>query len=301
MKQKPSMPVRDRRLWPSATLCLLNILWFCGVVCLPAAAQTRPLRTTEAEILPPGTMRAEVGFDFLQDVDFPLSGLSGDLTSVGVVGLRLGVGKIVEVQLEGAVQNFLDIKKRGTPLVPLQLAGANSAHDVGDFSLSTKVRILAETEHRPALAMRFGFKMPNSKQNNGIGTNSTDVFATLILQKHFGKLNLFGDVGLGILQATNTQFKQNDVLLFGGAFTYPLHRRVSVVGEVAGRKSTRRISTDLVGTESQSQARFGLQIFAGGFQWDVAGIAGISKNDPRSGFTFGVSKDIRLFDYGKLQ
>ncbi len=280
-------------------LFLVLLLWLLAWA--PLAAQTRPLRTSDAEILPPGTLRAEVGFDFLQDVDFPLSGLSGDVTSVGVIGLRLGVGKIVEVQLEGAVQNFLDIRNRGKSFVPLQLAVASSAHDAGDFSLSTKIRILPETDHRPSFAMRFGFKMPNSKQNNGIGTNSTDVFAAMILQKHFGKLNVFGDVGLAILQATNTQFKQNDVLLFGGAFSYPLHRRVNVVGEVAGRRSTRKISTDLIGTESQSQARLGLQIFAGGFQWDLAGLAGIAKNDPRSGFTFGVSKDFRLFDYGKLQ
>lgn len=300
MRQKPTMPVRARRKLPGAVPCVLPSVCFLFILSLPAAGQTRPLRTSEAEILPPGTMRAEVGFDFLQDVDFPLSGLSGDLTSVGVITLRTGVGKIVEVQLEGAVQNFLDVKKRGTPLVPLQLAGPNSAQDVGDFSLSTKVRILAETRHRPSFALRFGFKMPNSKQNNGMGTNSTDVFATFILQKHFGKWNVFGDLGLAILQATNTQFKQNDVLLYGGAFTYPLHRRVNVVGELAGRKSTRKISTELIGTESQSQARFGFQIFAGGFQWDLAGIAGISKNDPRSGFTFGVSKDIRLFDYSKL-
>ncbi len=272
----------------------------CLFASVPLAAQNRPLRTVDAETVPPGTLRAQVGFDFLQDVDFPLSGLSGDLTSVGVIGLRLGVGKMIEVQLEGAVQNFLDIKP-GASFVPLELAGQRSAHDVGDFSLLTKIRIFGETDHRPSLAMRFGFKMPNSKQNNGIGTNSTDVFALFILQKHFGRLNVFSNLGIAILQATNTQFKQNDVLLFGGAFTYPLHRRVNLVGEVAGRKSTRKISVELAGTESHSQARLGFQILAGGFMWDVAGIAGISKDDPRSGFTFGLSKDIKLFDYGKVR
>ena len=239
-------------------------------------------------------MRAQVGFDFLQDIDFPLSGLSGDLTSVGVVDLRLGVGKMVEVQLQGAVQHFLDVKKQGASFVSL------STHDTGDFSLITKVRIFPETGRRPALAMRFGFKMPNSNQARGIGTNSTDAFAAFILQKHFGKLNLFGNLGLAILQSPNAKFSQNDVLIYGGAFTYPLHRRFNVAGEVVGRHSTRTINKDLTGTESRSQARFGFQIFAGGFQWDVAGIAGLTKNDASTGFTFGVSKDIHLFDYGKV-
>ncbi len=247
-------------------------------------------------------MRAEVGFDFLQDVTFPLSGLSGDLTSVGVVDVRLGVGKIVEVQLQGAVQNFLDVKKRGASFVPvLELTGPQSTHDTGDFSIATKIRIFGEQERRPSLAMRFGFKMPNSNQARGIGSNTTDVFAMLILQKHFGKLNLFGNAGVAILQSPNAKFSQNDVLLYGGAFMYPLHRRLNAVGEVAGRYSAREINADLIGTGNRSQARLGLQIFAGGFQWDVAGIAGLARNDARTGFTFGVSKDIHLFDYGKVQ
>ncbi len=284
------------------TTRLVLSLVLCLLACLPLAAQDRPLRTTDAEILPPGTLRVQVGFDFLQDVSFPLTGLSGDLTSVGVIGMRLGVGKMVEVQLEGAVQNFLSVKNQGTSFVPVvSLRGTNSTRDTGDFSALTKVRIFSETDRRPSLAMRFGFKMPNSKQNHGIGTNSTDVFAVLILQKHFGKLNLFGNAGLAILQATNTRFKQNDVLLYGAAFAYPLHPRVNLVGEVAGRQATRKITVDLIGTESRSQARLGAQIFAGGFQWDVAGIVGLYKNDPRSGFTFGVSKDIHIFDYGKVK
>jgi hypothetical protein len=303
------------------SLRLVFSLLLCLFASLPLCAQNRPLRTADAEILPSGTMRAQVGFDFLQDVDFPLSGLSGDLTSVGVVDLRLGVGKMVEVQLDGAVQHFLDVKKQGANFVPVleldgtcntppgggPVTGGCSTHDTGDFSLSTKVRIFTEGGRRPSLAMRFGFKMPNSKQNKGIGTNSTDVFAAFILQKHFGKLNLFGNLGLAILQVPNAKFSQNDVMIYGGAFTYPLHRRFNVVGEVAGRQSTRTIdlarqlNLQLVGTESRSQARFGFQIFAGGFQWDVAGIAGLTKNDASTGFTFGVSKDMHLFDYGKVQ
>jgi len=279
----------------------LPISLFLCLLALPVAAQNRPLRTADAEIVPPGTLRAQVGFDFLQDVSFPLSGLSGDLTSVGVLDLRLGVGKMVEVELQGAVQNFLDVKRQGASFVSLDLTGPRSTHDYGDFSLATKMRILPESGRRPSLAFRFGFSMPTSNQARGIGTNSTDVFALFILQKHFGRLNLFGNLGLAILQAPIALFSQNDVLLYGGAFTYPLHRRVSLVGEAAGRHSTRSLNTTLVGTESRSQARLGFQIFAGGFQWDLAGIAGLTKFDAHTGFTFGVSRDIRLFDYGKIQ
>jgi len=270
-------------------------LFLCLFAALPLAAQDRPLRTPDAETVPPGTLRTETGFDFLQDDRIPFSALSGDLTSVGVLDLRLGVGSIVEVELQGTVRNFLNVKSQGASFTPLHLSSNNSTSDVGDFSLWTKVRIFGEQKRRPGMAFRFGFEMPNSNQAKGIGTNTTNVFASVILEKHFGKLKVFGNAGIGILQAPLTTFSQNDVLIYGGAFVYSLHRRLNLVGEAQGRFSSRTISKSLVGTESHSLARLGLQIFAGGFQWDVAGIAGLTKQDPKTGFTFGVSRDIHLF------
>jgi outer membrane putative beta-barrel porin/alpha-amylase len=266
-----------------------------------ARAQDRPLKTDDAETVPAGTLRAELGFDFLQDVGFPLSGLRGDETSIGVVDFRMGVGKIAEIEVEGSIQNFLDVKSQGTSFVPnLSLTGVNSTHDTGDFTLATKVRLLKNEGLRPGLAFKFGFVMPNSNQARGIGTNTTNVFAMIALQEQLRKLSVFGDLGIEILQAPNALFTQNDVLIYGGAFKYPIHRRISVVGEVHGLYSSRSVNDALVGTQSTGQARLGLQIMAGGLIWDLAGIRGLNKYDARSGFTFGLSKDFRLFDYNKM-
>jgi len=267
-----------------------------------AHAQDRPFRTTNVETVPAGDLRAEVGFDFLQDVGFPLSGLRGDETSVGVINLRMGISKIAEIQVEGAIQNFLDVKSRGASFVPdLSLTGVNSTHDTGDFTLATKIRIIKPSEKKPGLAFRFGFIMPNSNQARGIGTNTTNVFAMVALEEQLQKLKLMGDLGLEILQAPNALFTQNDVLMYGAGFSYPIHKRVNVVGEVNGLYSSRNINTALIGTQSTGQARFGLQINAGGFTWDLAGIRGLNKYDARSGFTFGVTKEFHLFDYNRLQ
>lgn len=271
-------------------------------LCASVRAQDRPLRTVGTDTVAPGSVRAEVGFDFLQDVTFPLSGLNGDETSVGVVNVRMGVSKIAEIQIEGAIQNFLDVKAQGTSFVPdLKLTGTNSTHDTGDFSLSTKVRFLKAEGKRPGLALKFGFIMPNSNQARGIGTNTTNVFALLAIEEQIRRLRLMGNLGIQILQAPNALFTQNDVLMYGGAFSYPLHRRVTLLGEVNGLYSSRHINDALIGTQSAGQARLGLQIFAGGLLWDVAGIKGLNKNDPGSGFTFGVTKEFRLFDYEKMQ
>jgi hypothetical protein len=266
-----------------------------------AYSQQRPLRTVEATTVPAGSMQVQVGFDFLQDVDFRLAGLSGDLTSVGVLDVRMGVGRMVEVQLQGTVQHFLDVKRQVGSFVTPDLTGPSSTHDVGDLSMFAKVRLLSETPKRPALAVRFGFQMPNSNQVRGIGTNTQNVFVDIILQKHFGKMLLMGNVGVGILQAPAALFTQNDVIRYGAAFSYPVHRRVNLVGEVAGFSSTRTITSSLLGTESRSEARLGMQVLAGGFYWDVAGIAGLTRQSPKTGFTFGVSKEIRLFDYSRVK
>lgn len=281
---------------------LLLAVPLAAALCAGAAAQDRPLRTTDAQTVPAGTLRAEIGFDFLQDVGFPLSGLRGDETSAGVMDLRMGVGKIAEIEVQGALQNFLDVKARGASFVPdLSLTGVNSTHDTGDFTLSTKVRLLKAEGRRPGLAFKFGFVMPNTNQARGIGTNSTNVFALLAVEEQIRRLSVFGNLGLEILQAPNALFTQNDVLIYGGAFRYPVHRRVSLVGEVNGLYSSRSINDALIGTQSTGQARLGLQITAGGFTWDLAGIRGMNKFDARSGFTFGVSKDFRLFDYNRVE
>lgn len=283
-------------------MAIRAVVLFVGVVlCSTARAQDRPLRTADTETVPAGTLRAEIGFDFLQDVGFPLSGLRGDETSVGVIDLRMGVGKIAEIEVEGAIQNFLDVKAQGTSFVPnLSLTGVNSTHDTGDFTLATKIRLLKNEGLRPGLAFKFGFVMPNSNQARGIGTNTTNVFAMIALQEQIRKLSVFGNLGLEILQAPNALFTQNDVLIYGGAFKYPIHRRVNLVGEVNGLYSSRSVNDALIGTQSMGQARLGLQIMAGGFTWDLAGIRGLNKYDARSGFTFGISKDFHLFDYNKM-
>lgn len=276
----------------------IGFLLTLGLGLLPAMAQQRPLRTADANTVPAGVVRVQAGFDFLQDVDYQLSGLAGDLTSVAVLDLRMGVGQRVEVQMQGVVQHFLDVKRQVKSFVTPTLTGPRSTRDIGDFSIFTKVRLLEETKRRPAFAVRFGFQMPNSNQSRGIGSNTQNIFVDLILQKHFGKLLLMGNVGLGILQAPAASFTQNDLLTYGAAFSYPLHSRVNLVGEVVGRHSTRSITPSLLGTESLAHGRLGLQIFAGGFSWDVAGIAGLTKHSAKSGFTFGVTRELRLFDFG---
>lgn len=262
-------------------------------VCL--CAQQRPLQTQDVDLIKPGHILFEFGFDFLQNQRFPVSGLRGDLTGVGVFGINIGLGETAEFQISGTAANFLSVSERVPSFITPRLsADGRSTTDVGDFVLATKIRILPEGKRRPSLGFRVAVQLPNSDQGKGIGLNNTNVFGSFLIGKHFGQLNLFSNVGLGILTAPTTLFSQNDVFTYGVAGIYPLFRHVSLAGEIYGRQSTRHVTP--LGTESLSQARLGVQVVAGGFRWDVAAIKGLTRNDPQSGITFGVTKDFKAFE-----
>jgi len=258
------------------------------------AAQQRPLITEDVDIIEPGSLRIEGGLDFLQKAKFPVSGLTGDLTRVGVIGVSIGMGPNVEFQIEGVAQNVLSINSRGPSAIPLGLApGANSANDTGDFTLWTKFKLRNETERGPSLGFRVGVGLPNSSQGTGIGLNQTNAYGQILVGKKFGengRLNTFGNLGIAILTAPTELFSQNDVLTYGLAGIFRINKQFSLAGEVNGRANTRPGNGPL-GTESQSEARLGMQIRASGLRFDFAGIKGLTSFSPNSGFTVGVTYD----------
>ena len=263
-------------------------------ICAAAVAQQRPLLTEDVDIIPPGTLRIEAGVDFLQGAKFPASGLTGDLTRVGVIGVNIGFAPNVEFQVDGVAQNFLSINSRGVSAIPLSIGPlSNSTNDTGDFTLSTKIKLRAETKHGPSLGFRFGVQLPNSNQARGIGLNQTNAFGSVLIGKKFGsqgRFNTFGNLGIAILTAPTQLFSQNDVFTYGLAGIFRINRQFSVAGEVNGRANTRPGNGPL-GTESQSEARLGMQIRASGLRFDFAGIKGLTNFSPNSGVTVGVTYD----------
>jgi hypothetical protein len=256
--------------------------------------QQRPLITEDVDIIPPGSIRIEAGIDFMQGAKFPVSGIRGDLTRVGVIGVNFGMGPNVEFQIEGVAQNYVSINSRGPSAIPLNLLpGANSTNDTGDFTLAAKFKLRNETRRGPSLGFRFGVQLPNSSQGTGIGLNQTNAFGSILVGKKFGhdgRFNTFGNLGLAILTAPTELFSQNDVITYGLAGIFRINKQFSIAGEVNGRQNTRPGNGPL-GTESQSEARLGMQIRASGLRFDFAGIKGLTSFSPNSGFTVGVTYD----------
>src|SRR5437016_14156012 len=75
-----------------------------------AQAQQRPLITEDVDIVKPGIIRIETGFEFLQDIKFPLSGLRGDMTKLLDTRLSFGLSPMVALQIEWTPQRLLSIK-----------------------------------------------------------------------------------------------------------------------------------------------------------------------------------------------
>jgi hypothetical protein len=268
--------------------------WMLTVICLVwpwmSYGQQRPLKTDDAEILAVGRIRLELGAEFLQSQRFRLSGLSGDLTRLGVLAIHAGVGEYAEFQMSGVVQDVLSVSSRTTPFVAPTFTG-NSTHSVGNLTLGTKLKLVGEKESRPAIAFKFAVELPNANQASGLGNDSMGFYSSLLVKKHFGSVQVLADLGLAILSSPIAAARQADPLTYGVATVVPLHRNVNFVMEVSGRQGPK----DRIGNENKSQARAGIQFRAGGLRWDLGGIAGLTHYDPKSGIVVGATYEFQAF------
>ena len=257
-------------------------------------SQQRPLITERAETVKKNHLLFDIGLEFLQDAIFTFSGLEGDLTRIGVVGVRFGAADNVEIQVLGTIQDILSIQNRfPAPNTPNLNFSGNSTSDFGDFTMATKVLLMKEQNRWPAMATRFGFQMPNASNQNGLGNDETNFFSSFLLQKQFGRLQLFTELGLAVLGDPVSPGAQDDLFTYGLALMHPLNDQINLVVDAYGR-----VGAGGIGTEEQSLLRLGTQVKAAGLYWDVALFLGFRDTDPSSGLVVGVSKEFRLPLFG---
>jgi hypothetical protein len=267
------------------------VLLAAGVLLMPCQLfpQQRPLRTDDAELVKTGTVRLEFGFEFLQGQQFPLSGLEGDLTRVGVTSVHVGIGEYAEFQLSGVIQDFLSVTGRTPPVLPPDFSG-NSTSDFGDLILASKIKLAAEKGARPAFAFKFAARLPNASNESGLGTDTTGFNGSLLASKHIGRAQLLGNVGIAILDSPVEPATQADLVTYGLAVIVAVNPKFNLVTEISGRGGAQR-----VGNESEAQARLGVQFRAAGLRWDIAGIAGLEEFDAHSGVAIGLTYEFQAF------
>jgi hypothetical protein len=266
-----------------------RLFWVAALVLQPvmAFAQQRPLVTEDPETIGAGRLLVEAGFDYGKGVEYPVSGLEGNLLRFPVIGVSVGLSSIAEIQIDGGLYNRLSISSREpAPLSDMVTATGDTTSSVEDMVIGTKIRIAAETPSRPSFGLRFATKLPNASNESGLGLDTTDFFASVLGAKTVQRVRIVGNIGLGILGDPTRGDQQNDVLTYGASFARALTQQAEVVGEVNGRISTRSGEAP-PGTESRGIARLGARYTLGTWRGDAAVLFGLTSRDPSIGFTAG--------------
>jgi hypothetical protein len=260
-----------------------------------AEAQQRPLVTEDPETIGSGLILFEAGVDYQREIFFPVSGLTGDLLRLPTLGLSFGVSSIAEIQIDGGLYNRLSVTDRAdAPLSSLLDFSGDRTTDVEDIVIGTKIRLLQETQGRPAIGVRFATKLPNASNENGIGLDTTDFFASLLIGKTVQSIRIVGNAGLGILGDPTEGHRQNDVLTYGLSLARAIAQGVEIVGEINGRTNMRD-GEPPPGTDSRGAMRIGGRLTRGTVRVDGGLIIGLTSRDPSVGVTAGVTWVFRGF------
>jgi hypothetical protein len=269
------------------------------VLCLstaPALAQQRPLLTEDPETVGAGRILLEAGVDYGRDVRFPASGLQGHLRRAPLIGLSIGLSSIAELQIDGGLRNHLRITGRDldAPLADVVTTEGDTTTSVEDIVLATKIRVVPEGISRPSMGVRFATRLPNASNESGLGLDTFDFLATVLVAKTVEQVRLVGNIGLGILGDPVIANRQNDVLTYGVSFARAVSPGAEFVGEINGRANTRR-SAPTPGTESRSQLRVGGRYTAGSWRGDAALVFGVTSPDPDIGIAAGLTWVFQAF------
>jgi Putative MetA-pathway of phenol degradation len=276
----------NQRLLIAAALVLLP---------LSASAQQRPLLTEDPETIGAGRILTEFGFDYGKDVSYPASGLEGNLLRLPLVGVSIGVSSIAELQIDGGFYNRLSITERNVaPLSDMVTATGDSTSSVEDWSIGMKIRLLSETDGRPAFGFRFATKLPNASNESGLGLDTTDFFASVLAAKTVQSIRTVANIGLGILGDPTRGDRQNDVLTYGFSMARALTQAAEIVGEINGLIDTAEGAAP-PGTGSRGQVRVGARYTVGGWRGDAAILLGVTSRDPSIGLAAGFTYVFNAF------
>jgi len=266
---------------------LIALLIMLMLSATAAFAQQRPLVTEDPETVGAGRVLVEGGLDYATDVVYPASGLEGRLLRFPLIGFSVGVSSIAEIQIDGGLYNRLSITSRSpAPLASVVTALGSTTSDVEDIVIGTKVRIVPEGVHRPAFGFRFATKLPNAGNESGLGLDTTDFVASVLVGKTTRSVRIVGNIGMAILGDPTVGDRQNDELAYGLSLARALTNEVELVGEINGRINSRN-GQPPPGTESRGMFRFGGRYTIGSWRADGAVMLGITNVDAGVGVTAG--------------
>ena len=279
----------------------MNRIVVCGLltgllVTGRAEAQQRPLVTEDPETIGSGLVLIEGGVDYGHEIFYPVSGLTGNLLRLPTLGVSFGVSSIAEIQVDGGLYNRLSITRRqpapGSGL--LEIAG-DEATSIEDLVIGTKLRLVSEAAGRPAIGVRFATKLPIASNESGLGLETMDFFAGLLVGKTVQSIRFVGNVGIGILADPLAGAHQSEVVTYGFSLARAIRQGFEVVGEANGHFNTLDEAATPAGTDTRGALRVGARFTHGTVRLDGGVIIGMTSRDPSIGFTGGLTWVFRGF------
>jgi len=251
-----------------------------------AGAQQRPLLTQDPEVIGAGRLLVESGVETGTNIWYPVSGLTGDRVAVPI-GVSLGLGTVTELQIDGGYQ-WLAIDRRDFAPFDFRVRPGARASDVIDITLAMKVRMLGEGARRPAIGVRFATELPNASNESGLGLDTMNFIATILVGKTVGAVRVVGNAGVALLSDVLQGSVQEDAFVGGVSAAYALRPSVDLVGELSGRQVL-FADRPPIGAEPRGQLRAAIRYTRGAWRGDAGLILGTTRQDPDIGLTVGLT------------
>jgi len=233
----------------------LLIAAISGLACVtPSLAQTSRLATVPAMAeVHEGDALVGFGFSYGLDQSFPLSGLRGDLLTLGRIRASYALAEhaLLEFDLDALTY---------TP-----------------FTIGSDV----------VLGGWFAVEGPNSEEHNGIGTNTTNFLLGAVASVAGDQLTVSGRLGLGILQSPLFRFTQDDVVVYSMDAVIRAREGLRFILSVDGRVQIRR--TVSLGLEDLGLVKVGVELGQDAWRLDAAIGRGFARRSPNWQFALGLS------------
>lgn len=263
----------------------LRLLAGC-IASSPAGAQLRPLEPFSWHIFEDGvTIAADARISRYQGQRASLAGTKGDLWEVPTAAVALVSGRFAIIA-SGTGRRFFQERQRFGPAYSGVLPSANGRRDdSGDYTIGTAVRLTPSPAPVDAL-LRFGTRLPTTRNENGLERDATDFFATLVGRMRRRAVSVSLEAGLGITGTRDASYEQDDLVLYDMRAEYGRGLvRPSIV--VVGQAHAPTHLTERRGVEDLSELRVGVNI--GGQTWlRLEGIKGLETFSPAYGLSVGV-------------
>ena len=168
-------------------------------------------------------------------------------------------------------------------------------HDVRTSSSARRSAWSAEGERRPAFGVRFATRLPNATNESGLGLDTTDFYASLLVAKTVQSVRLVGNIGSGILGDPTDGQRQNDVLTYGVSLARAVTERGGARRRGQRPRPTAQRRRRFRAAKAADCLKFGGRYTRGPVRFDAAVVFGLTEVDPTVGFTGGFTYVFNAF------